>query len=234
MNILLILAATLPGILVIVLIYYMDKYEKEEKLPIIICFTLGVLCTLPVIELNKTGLSKLFNNPKEILPTLFYAFIYIAVVEELIKLLVLLLYPYRQAFFNEPFDGIIYAVAIAMGFATLENFLYASTQKLDLIILRAFTAVPAHASFAVMQGYFVGKAKFNPKKQVQLIGFGLLVSVITHGLYDFFIIQEKFEGLIIAAIFTLSICIFMALRLIAAHQKESPFNPSDPPQKNDT
>lgn len=223
MDILLIVAAMVPGVLVVLLIYFLDKYEKEGTFPIIVCFLLGILCTVPILELNKTEVSRFFDKPKEILPTLFYAFVYIAAFEEVLKLIVLLLYPYRRSFFNEPFDGILYAVAIAMGFATVENFLYASAQRLDIVFLRTFTAVPAHAAFAVLQGYFVGKSKFNSSKRFNLISMGLLFSIIAHGLYDFFILQEAFQGLIIFAFITLSVSIYLAIRLIKLHQDDSPF-----------
>jgi RsiW-degrading membrane proteinase PrsW (M82 family) len=31
----------------------------------------------------------------------------------------------------------------------------------ETAVLRAFTAVPAHATFGILMGYFMGKAKFS-------------------------------------------------------------------------
>jgi len=175
------------------------------------------------LHLERLGVARAIHNPMEILPMLAYSFLFVALVEECSKFAVLMIYPYRQSFFNEPFDGILYAVVIAMGFATLENLLYASRFNLNAIVLRAFTAVPAHASFAVIQGYFVGKAKFKPEKRWKLMGFGLLASICLHGFYDFFILQQAYKNLAVLAFFTLSVSLYLSLQLIHAHQDDSPF-----------
>lgn len=223
MSILLYLLAVVPGFLIILFVYFMDKYEKEDLLPIVICFILGIFSTLPILQLERMGVARAFDNPMEIVPMLIYAFLFVALIEEASKFAALMIYPYRRPFFNEPFDGILYAVVIAMGFATLENVLYASRFNLNALVLRAFTAVPAHASFAVVQGYFIGKAKFKPEKKWKLISMGLLASICLHGLYDFFILQQAYENLAILAFFTLSISLYLSIQLIHAHQKDSPF-----------
>ncbi len=228
MDILLIILSFLPGFLIILFVYFMDKYEKEDWLPISICFLLGALSTIPILQLERLGLAKSIDDPTDILSMLAYSFLFIALIEECSKYAALMIYPYRQSFFNEPFDGIIYAVAIAMGFATLENFLYASRFNLNAVVLRSFTAVPAHASFAVIQGYFAGKAKFKPEKRWQLMGAGLLTSICLHGLYDFFILQQAYKNLAVLAFFTLSVSLYLSLQLIQAHQKNSPFKEEDP------
>lgn len=228
MSILLHLLAVAPGLLIILFIYFMDKYEKEELLPIVICFILGIFTTLPILQLERLGVARSFDNPMEIIPMLIYSFLFVALVEECSKFAALMIYPYRQSFFNEPFDGILYAVVIAMGFATLENVLYASRFNLNALVLRAFTAVPAHASFAVIQGYFVGKAKFKPEKRWKLISIGLLASICLHGLYDFFILQQAYKNLAVLAFFTLSISLYLSFQLIHAHQQESPFKKNEP------
>ena len=77
----------------------------------------------------------------------------------------LLWYAYRKKEFDEPFDGIVYAVMVGMGFATVENISYVSQYGLMTGIMRLFMAVPAHASFAIIMGYFMGKARFSAKKE---------------------------------------------------------------------
>ncbi len=228
MNIFLLILAVVPGLLIILFVYFMDKYEKEDLLPIVICFVLGVFSTFPILQLERLGITRGIDNPMEIIPMLIYSFLFVALVEEGSKFIILWIYPYRQSFFNEPFDGILYAVVIAMGFATLENVLYASRFNVNALVLRAFTAVPAHASFAVMQGYFVGKAKFKSKNKWKLMGLGLLASVCLHGLYDFFILQQAYKNLAVLAFFTLSIGLYLSIQLIHAHQKDSPFREEEP------
>ena len=63
-----------------------------------------------------------------------------------------------------------------MGFAFVENILYVSQGGMQVAILRTFTAVPAHAMFAVMMGYYAGLAKFavDDSERNRLLARGLL------------------------------------------------------------
>jgi RsiW-degrading membrane proteinase PrsW (M82 family) len=106
MSILLYLLAVVPGLLIILFVYFMDKYEKEDLLPIVICFILGILSTLPILQLERMGVARAFDNPMEIVPMLIYAFLFVALIEEGSKFTALMIYPYQKPFFNEPFDGI--------------------------------------------------------------------------------------------------------------------------------
>ena len=86
-----------------------------------------------------------------------------ALVEEFSKYIIVRFYAQKKNEFNEPFDGIVYAVMVSMGFAALENILYTYQYGFGVGVTRAFTAVLAHATFGVIMGYFMGKAKFSNK-----------------------------------------------------------------------
>jgi RsiW-degrading membrane proteinase PrsW (M82 family) len=45
-----------------------------------------------------------------------------------------------------------------MGFATIENISYVMVYGYNTAFGRMFLSVPAHATFAVVMGYFVGEA----------------------------------------------------------------------------
>ncbi|MBK6947191.1 MAG: hypothetical protein IPH16_03095 [Haliscomenobacter sp.] len=57
--------------------------------------------------------------------------------------------------------------------------------------------------------------------------YGWLVPLIVHGIYDFFIIQEIYDALILFAVVTLSMSLFFAFRLIREGQEASPFKEKD-------
>ena len=207
----------------------MDKYEKEPFTHLYLCFSMGILIPVPVIQLEEWTQFTGLENTGQIWLTLLSSFFIVALSEEVVKLCALLLYPYKKTFFNEPFDGIIYSVTIAMGFATFENILYAHRYGMETIILRAFTAVPAHAAFAVIMGYYVGRAKFSGKEKNRLLTMALLMPVLIHGTYDFFILQKAYDWLIVLAIPTLAIAINFSWRLIRIQQEDSPYKNLDRP-----
>ena len=224
MSPLLLTLAIIPGLIICFFIYKIDKFEKEPVFHLSICFLLGVASCFPAIELESFGDSLGYDENKGIGNLLIFSYVVIAFSEEFVKYLILVFYAYPKKVFNEPLDGILYSVMIGMGFATLENVLYADRFGMQTIIFRAFTAVPAHAIFAIIMGYFVGLAKFNPKNRFKLLALGLFFPVIIHGTYDLFLLQQYYELLMLLAIVTLCISAFFAIRVIRLHQQNSPFN----------
>lgn len=217
--------AILPGIIISIFIYYKDIYEKEPHRYLLACFGFGMLSTIPAVYLEQFGQSLGIMEGVNPFVTFLFAFVVVAGSEELVKFLFLRHYIYPKKEFNEPMDGIVYAVMIGMGFATLENILYVTNFGLEVALVRMFTAVPAHAAFAVIMGYYVGLAKFKYSKAAEnrLLATGLLGAVVLHGAYDFFLFQQIYEGLAILAFVSLILGIRFGRDLIKRHQEDSPF-----------
>lgn len=133
----------------------------------------------------RTLIGKIGLGFTGILDGFWNAFAVAALCEETFKFLALYLLIWRSKEFNEKFDGIVYATFISLGFAGIENVLYVADGGISTGIVRAITAVPAHAIFGISMGFFFGIAKFYPQKQKRNIIFSLLIPVLLHGCYDF-------------------------------------------------
>lgn len=232
MNILILVLAIIPGLLISYFIIRLDKYEREPRLHLALSFFAGMLITFPVMELEEMAAGVGWDKHTNVFSTLAFAFVGVALVEEGAKLLLLLSYPYSLRKFNEPLDGIVYSVMIGMGFATLENVLYASHFGFQTILVRAMTAVPAHGAFSIILGYYVGLSKFRGQDQGKLIGKGFLIAVLLHGAYDFFILQMLFNWLILLAVVVLFVSIYYARKMVIDHQEHSPFREEEPGGKD--
>ncbi len=90
-------------------------------------------------------------------------------------------YSFTRRSFDEPLDGIVYSVLVSMGFATVENIFYIYNETISVAFLRMFTSVPAHATFAIIMGYFAGKAKFNRGQRTKLFIKGIAGATLAHG-----------------------------------------------------
>ena len=207
------LLAILPPLLIAYYIYQKDKYDKEPKSLIIKSFLFGCLGIIPAIflELFAEGM---FTN------LILYVFIGIALVEEGVKYFFLKKYLFNKPDFNEPMDGIVYAVMISLGFATVENIFYVFNhpgQEMQIAIMRMFTAIPLHAACGVILGYFVGLAKFSDNKNI-LLYKGLFLATLVHGLYNYFIFLG--EGFIFSII-ALVVAVYYSKKAISLHQKDS-------------
>jgi protease PrsW len=223
MKLLVLIVAILPGLAIAYWIIRQDKYEKEPWRLTIGSFVCGMLSTAPAVAiqlmLRPDGDP---DAPETLLQSLVFCIFVVSLTEELSKFTFLRLYAYTSEEFNEPMDGIVYSVLISMGFATLENVFY-SLQGLPVALARAVTAVPAHAAFGVVMGAFVGMGKFLPNRKGQMITVGIVLAVLFHGLYDFFLLQKAYEWLAILAIATLILGLVFSRYLITEWQSISPF-----------
>ncbi len=223
MSLLVQILAVLPGLIICYLIFRVDRYEREPLWAMILAFILGVLATVPSVLLqHSSGITPLPPEP-DLAFLLGASFGVVAITEEVFKCLAFYLGIFNRRFFNEPLDGIVYAVVLAMGYATVENLLYAAAYGINTTILRAFTAVPAHLVFAIVQGYYLGRAKFMPEQKWQLIIKGLSISIALHGAYDFLVMQQLSGGLSMLGAVSVYICLYYCEPLIREHLENSPF-----------
>ena len=124
--------------------YVKDRYAPEPRSWILRIFALGMLSTIP-IAIIEALIGSLFPSD------FFLAVVVAPVVEEVGKFLVVFLFVFRRPVFDEPIDGIVYAVAAALGFAALENFVYlfaaySETLVLPLELRRCGRSSPSRAT----------------------------------------------------------------------------------------
>lgn len=195
-----IIAALLPVVLILLFIYFRDKYEKEPIKLLLLTFFMGAVAVVPILLVEN-----LFMHIK---PTLlgsggmtvgalfsyYDAFIVAGLTEEVFKFIVLYIFIWNNRNFNERFDGIVYAVFVSLGFAAIENIGYVFSYGFGVAILRGILTVPFHALAGVVMGYYFSLAKFTPEKRRTYLLKSLGYAIIVHGLFDFFIIYMEFEG----------------------------------------
>jgi RsiW-degrading membrane proteinase PrsW (M82 family) len=227
-NFSLLFLSIIPGLAICYYIYSRDKHEAEPHQYLLLCFFFGMLSTYPALKMEEFGAHDLrLGISEDPWITLTFAFLVISFSEELVKFIFLRYAIYPKDDFNEPMDGIVYAVMIGMGFATMENILYvlahpdSSKTAVKIALLRMFTAVPAHAAFAVSMGYFVGLAKYRPERESSLLLLGLFSAILLHGLYDFFLFQKMDQNLAIFTFITLGISIIGGFYFIRQHSDYS-------------
>ncbi len=225
MNSLLLLALALsPGAALGLYIYFKDKYEREPIGLVVTSFFLGVASTVITLILSWPISRIIPIDEKNISEQAIHAFLLVALIEEFSKFIFVRWLLYANKNFNEPFDGFVYAVSVGLGFASLENILYVmgSANGIATGVLRMFTAVPAHATFAVLMGYFMGLAKCE-KGKAHYVWYGLGAATLFHGAYDYFWFISYLPGLWTGAIFSLAIGVFLSRKAIRLHQQASPF-----------
>jgi len=191
----LLISALAPSFFLMFYFYIKDKYEPEPRVLIIRVFTLGFLMAVPAAIIE----SFVVSDGEGMFRLIIDYFLGIALVEELLKFSAFYFGAYRKSELNEPMDGIIYSVAAALGFATIENIAYVAMGGIFVAAARAILAVPGHALFGATIGYYSGLAKFDPKRERSLHAKGILLATIYHGLYNLCVtLQPILLGLVVA------------------------------------
>ncbi len=223
-----------PCAAVMVYIYLRDKHELEPVWLVAFTFLLGCLTVVPPIFLQGFAYRYDIGTGPGFLQVILHAFLIVAITEEGAKFLLLRVFSYPRKDFNEPFDGIVYSVMISMGFAAVENVWFVLAEPdfhkaASVGLLRIFTAVPAHATFGIIMGYYMGMAKFCAQDKAIVMLKGFLLAVLFHGLYDFFLMQNIHFGVGIGALISLIVAVWLSRKSIRIHCDNSPFREAVPP-----
>jgi len=179
-----------PVLIIAFYIYSRDRYEKEPFSELIKALFAGILIVLPAILIEK--LLTTVDPFSEGVPDAAYtAFVVAGLTEEAMKFLAFYIFFWNDRNFNEKFDGIVYAVYISLGFAGIENIVYVFTGGIGVGIVRALTAVPAHALFGIIMGYYFSIAKFSGRRKSAYLTLALIMPYLFHGLYDFLLMANS-------------------------------------------
>src|ERR1035437_4108023 len=190
--------ATIAAIIPIIWILFLrriDLFKQLTLLPIIIVCALGALTPFLVQPIYKYIIDPTNIIMDGTIPgDLLYCVVCIGLPEELMKMLpvflVLLIYP---KIIKEPFDLIIFAAVSALGFSFHENILYVFKYGYTVIPGRSIVSSPFHMFTSSI--FIYGLIIFRYKKTVRNKWFNLfwfpVFAILSHGIFDFFIITTS-------------------------------------------
>jgi RsiW-degrading membrane proteinase PrsW (M82 family) len=224
-----------PSLFLLVFFYLKDRYEPEPRGHVALAFAKGCLAVIPSWFAAKALTHvqhDIWLEMGGLAARLFEAGVMAAAVEELCKWIIFLALIYWWEEFDEPLDGVVYGVALALGFATVENVLFVVRGGLGLGILRAIFAVPAHALFGGAMGFYLGRAKLGrgrhgshvaPWQRAYRIALALLVPMGFHAVYDFSLLETQgWVVYLVVALLSVLLWAFV-LRRVHTAQHDSPF-----------
>ncbi len=181
---------------VVVLVWWIDRYDREPWLAVLSVFLWGMLVA--------PGLVTLIGFAADAGATFFAGVAVRSLVEELAKGLGILLIIVFSRHFDNPTDGLVYGTAVGLGFAMTENLLYgfsvapelAQEEALSLVLGRTvFTAgVHALASSALGAGLGFGRTSGGRLRTVGWALLGLGVAVALHSGWNLAVVTVPTGG----------------------------------------
>ena len=218
------LATALPVVLLLGMVYYVDRFREPPRF-IIGTFFLGVGLIYPLklfIIIVQDVIAPLVGiDPGNW--GAYQNFFRAAYLEESLKFIFLIYFCARLSEMDEPIDPIIYGAALGLGYAGWENIGYVFNtnyvgELLDLskmwnmVLVRVGPAF-GHMSLGIIMGSLISMNLFNQtdsfKRRLYII-LALMVPVALHGLHNHFIALESFH--ILAALIIASILILFYQR----------------------
>ncbi len=182
--------AIAPAALILYYIYQQDYVAKEPPRTLVRMFLWGAFLVLPASVLENIW----YINPlgTGVADRFMLSFFNVALIEEGLKYLIFIIFIWKdEKDYDEFFDGIVYAVFISLGFATVENIFYVTTFGTQTGIIRAVTAIPLHTVCAVISGSYLSRAKFIEDKSKGNLVKAFVFPVVLHGLYNFIIFIDS-------------------------------------------
>lgn len=219
-----------PCFLLVHVAYAADRHDKEPKSNILKYALLGGAAALLAVVVEVIVLRIL--GDEGVFRLILAMFLGVALVEEASKLFCLQIRGRSDRHIDEPFDWIVYAVTVSLGFATLENLSYVLDKGASVGLVRAFTAVPEHALLGTLMGDRLARASLaSGRDRVRQLRLALLEPMIWHGVYDTLAVgtERSVEGspalgmvLILAWLASIVALWSVCVRRVLAHRRAAP------------
>ena len=202
------------------LAFYLRKdCHPEPKSFLTKAFLMGIIIS-PLAILLQLGFSELryifdFEFLYQGTPIFF---LWSSFVEEFLKFLAVYMIVVRSPEFDEPVDGMIYMISVALGFAAIENVLVmfnlipdGAGTALNTLALRFIGATLLHALASGLMGYFFAMSWFFQEHKNKLIVFGLVIATLFHATFNMLIaFAQESANPVIGLVYTTFLLIILA------------------------
>lgn len=174
-----------------VFVYRSDRFEREPMKTLLFVGAVGgllsaiVATTCEVVFGLVTGIEFDLSGSGDVGNAAVLG-VMAGVIEEFVKVFTTVMLIRRKPAFNEPVDGVIYAMTVALGFALFENAMYAIGGGLGTVVARSLTATPMHIGVAALWGAGIAKARFGgDDRWFKHIWPWFLAAASIHAVYNF-------------------------------------------------
>ncbi|HRY33809.1 MAG TPA: PrsW family intramembrane metalloprotease [Bacteroidales bacterium] len=212
-------------------LWFIIRYDKYEKEPLrMVLFTMifgGLVSTTAAGFLNSlaalmTGFRVVDADGQQSPAAAVTFFLFVGFNEEFWKGILTFFLIRKSRHFNEPIDGMIYAMTVGLGFGILENIGYGRMFGLPVFFIRQFNAIPLHIGLSVLWGLGLSRLYFRRNLRLRAFLPYLIVPAILHTIYNL-LPQLILNGLVITLLMSAFalLLIWAGTRILKKHQRPS-------------
>ncbi|WP_434686189.1 tetratricopeptide repeat protein [Pseudanabaena minima] len=193
-----------PAIAILCYFYECDRKIGESYQDKFKALLMGMACIIPAGFIEGLG-AYIFSGNKvadyfqqinistetpafSLLEALLGGFVLSALIEEALKLLILLAAFRNSESFKSKNNIVMLTVCLGLGFACIENIMYVFTlySKMGHHIAqaRAFVSLPMHAIAGVIMGSILAEARSNSQHRLWIILKALFAAILLHGTFN--------------------------------------------------
>lgn len=182
--------AIIPAIIWLAFFYRRDRLEPEPKHLVFRLFLLGGLLAAAVgIPLVRDVYEiPQWLSSSSLITQILGGWLIVGIIQEGLIYSAVRFSVYNTAEFDEETDGVVYATAAGIGYATVLNMHFVMNSggvALGSGAIRIVLTTMAHAAFAGIIGYFLGRQKFE-KRPSWWMPAGLLLAALVNSLFFYF------------------------------------------------
>ncbi len=185
-----VIMAVVPAIIWLAFFYRRDRMEPEPKGLVLQMYLMGGLLAaavgIPLVEELFGVSSWLSGSP--VWAQLLGGLLIVGMTHEFLKYAAVRFSVYNSQEFDECSDGVVYMTAVGLGYATVLNINFVAASggvALGSGAIRIVLTTLAHAAFAGVTGYFLGRQKFE-ERPLWWMPAGVLSAAALNSLFFFF------------------------------------------------
>lgn len=206
--------AAVPAIIWLLFFLREDTHPEPKRL-IALAFMAGAIASIPVL-----GLQLLFQNfVTSALHNFLFLIIGLAFIEELFKFLAARFSIGSNPAFDEPIDAMIYMIAAALGFATIENLFIVGSELGSVTLASVLTAVSTlgfrfigatllHSLASGLVGFTWAQGKIK-KRVGRYVTVGIIVATMLHAAFNLIIYQFQDVSMLYPTLFLVCAALFV-------------------------
>lgn len=209
-------AACVPGIVWFAFFSKKDANPEPKRL-IVYTFSAGVFISVFVL-IVQYFFQSFISTPAQ---WALISIIGLALIEEFFKFLAAYWAVRKDRAFDEPVDAMIYMIAAALGFATVENiFVIANslwsitTSPVEIVLettaLRLIGATLLHTLSSAIIGYYWAKG-FLRRKEKLFTSWGIIIGTAVHAVFNYLILTFQNKNLLVYPSLFLMVIVFFVL-----------------------